>query len=361
MEFGTLMLLNMKNKKEIIRENCLRILFSHPSLCRLFNQRGHAVYFLTYHSISTSSPAIPADLGLCVSPEEFENHMKYISTYCNPLSLFEAEEILSGKKEPIKNAVTVTFDDGYRDNLTNALPVLKKYRVPATIFLITGIVGTGKRPWLINLYFDIFQSQQSEISFEIPHSDQKHKFYLRNKAEKYALMLSLRFILKNLRGADRKSTIYIITEQLKKDHQTLHLDHLKMLSWDDVVFLKKEGIAFGSHSVNHLILDNEDDETLFTEVTASKKTIEGHIGSEVTAFAYPGNSGSGFSPRTEKSIIEAGYTSAYLFSTGTGFNVPGCNMFRLNRGEVLGSQWELAGEISTILPCLRGLKNHLTL
>ena len=46
-----------------------------------------------------------------------------------------------------RNALVVTLDDGYRDNLTHAAPVLSRYGLPATVFLATGFIGTGDVPW----------------------------------------------------------------------------------------------------------------------------------------------------------------------------------------------------------------------
>ena len=90
-----------------------------------------------YHRIASVSRD-PHDL--CVSPEVFEEHLKYFSSKYELVSLEEigmrsSLDLLSGKE------LAVTFDDGYRDNLENALPLLEKYQVPVTIFVTTGCLG----------------------------------------------------------------------------------------------------------------------------------------------------------------------------------------------------------------------------
>ncbi len=73
---------------------------------------------------------------LTVSPERFEQHMVYLATRLRVISLSQALAELTSAKE-ICPAVAVTFDDGYRDNLLYALPILERYKIPATIFITT--------------------------------------------------------------------------------------------------------------------------------------------------------------------------------------------------------------------------------
>ncbi len=93
---------------------------------------------LMYHRVATESsdPHL-----LCVSPENFEEHIKYLKQNKKIVALSKIT-----KKDCDKNSVAITFDDGYLDNLTNALPILKKYDAPATIFITAGLLGK-KFPW----------------------------------------------------------------------------------------------------------------------------------------------------------------------------------------------------------------------
>lgn len=85
----------------------------------------------------------------CLRPTtvaDFESQMRYLSEEYNPISLeTAAQHIQDGTSLPSR-AIVVTFDDGYRDNYENAYPIVKKYNIPATVFLTTGFVGTGELP-----------------------------------------------------------------------------------------------------------------------------------------------------------------------------------------------------------------------
>ena len=83
---------------------------------------------------------------LAVTPENFESQIKYLSENYILLSLNDLKEALSRKVIPNKS-VAITFDDGYLDNLTHALPLLEKYQIPATIFVSSGFVdGSFEMP-----------------------------------------------------------------------------------------------------------------------------------------------------------------------------------------------------------------------
>ena len=78
--------------------------------------------------------------------EDFDKQMQYLSQSYSPISLETmAQHLQNGTALPAK-AIAVTFDDGYQDNYENAYPILKRYNIPATIFLTTDFIGTGEIP-----------------------------------------------------------------------------------------------------------------------------------------------------------------------------------------------------------------------
>lgn len=98
---------------------------------------------LMYHSVA---PGADLSNRLVVSPETFDKQMRLLKE--RGFNVIPAEElarnIQNGRRMPL-HTVAITFDDGYKDNYTYAFPVLKKYGLPATIFVITGEVGRSDR------------------------------------------------------------------------------------------------------------------------------------------------------------------------------------------------------------------------
>lgn len=83
---------------------------------------------------------------LTVTPDLFDRQMRFLTAHYDPIGLDEAVDLLTSGRE-CRGRVAVTFDDGYLDNLTFALPVLRRHRVPATFFVTTGFCsGTSVHP-----------------------------------------------------------------------------------------------------------------------------------------------------------------------------------------------------------------------
>ena len=89
---------------------------------------------LVYHSIS--SPAEPMAGDIDISPARFEQQLQWLARTGRVVSL---EETLAQTR---RDAIAITFDDGYRDNLTVALPLLEKFNLPMTLFVVAGFVGS---------------------------------------------------------------------------------------------------------------------------------------------------------------------------------------------------------------------------
>ncbi len=99
-----------------------------------FKEKGASI--LMYHSIDNNG------VFFTVKPEVFVKQMKYLKDNdYNLIKLSDLVDILECHKEIPKKTVVLTFDDGYNDNYINMFSVLKKHNFPATIFLVTGLIG----------------------------------------------------------------------------------------------------------------------------------------------------------------------------------------------------------------------------
>lgn len=216
-----------------------------------------------------------------LSPQSFERQMKYFSLNFEILSLDRLAELITKREHLPEKAVVMTFDDGYKDNYHYAYPVLKKYNIPATIFLTTGLIDTGNLFWWDKVSYIIEHTGLDEINLGVFGS-----FSLRSEREKSRAKSILIEGLKKLPGKKKDLLIddLLVTygEEIPDD-----LGEELILSWDEIREMSCDGIAFGAHTISHPILTNLPLDQAKREIIQSKKDIEKMIGHRVNAFSYP--------------------------------------------------------------------------
>ncbi|MGD8191570.1 polysaccharide deacetylase family protein [Brevibacillus ginsengisoli] len=118
----------------------ISVIFLMATLLFATSWTGYAdqgVPVFMYHSIINKNTD-----PYCLSPQVFEEQMKLLSDEgYKTLTASELLDYWMQKRSTPEKSVLLTFDDGYKDNFTNAFPTLKKYRLKATIFLATGLIG----------------------------------------------------------------------------------------------------------------------------------------------------------------------------------------------------------------------------
>jgi peptidoglycan/xylan/chitin deacetylase (PgdA/CDA1 family) len=279
---------------------------------------------LVYHRINDDrDPFFPA-----VSTRQFTRQMEYLSTNYVPWPLEEAVENLKYNALP-ERSIAVTFDDGYRDNYLNAFPILKQFGIPATIFLVSGAIGSDKMIWHDRV-FHAFRITKATTLEGIP--GMKKEISLKTLEQRRNAQAQILRLLWNLTDEEKTDCIAHLESRLavpdKKQVQNL------MLEWDDVLTMAEGGIGFGSHTISHPILSKLPEQRLREEIEQSKSVIENHIKRAVKSFAYPVGRKQDFTHRTKTILKEAGYRCAV--TTIFGVNASGQDPFELRRG----TPWE---------------------
>jgi peptidoglycan/xylan/chitin deacetylase (PgdA/CDA1 family) len=283
-------------------------------------RRSGNVQILTYHRVNDEHdpffPAIPSAV--------FATQMEYLASYFSVCSLTEAVERLRTKDVP-DNVVVITFDDGYRDNCIYALPILRKFCIPATIFLATSSIGSGAILWHDRIFAAFRETKES---FLRGYGKVCRSYSLQTVTEKLTAQQDVLRFLRSLDDYERASWINRLVADLKVEERKEASD--LMLSWDEVREMHQHGIAFGSHTVTHPILSKLSIEIIKQEIYESQKTIVQEIGVVPTTFAYPNGRPEDFTPETKKILQNAGYICAV--TTVFGANEPGQDLFELRRG-----------------------------
>lgn len=99
-----------------------------------------------YHMISV--PKTKLEARYACPPSLFEKHMRFLSIKYNIISVDKILEHMINKRSYKEKTIAVTLDDGFMDNYENAYPILKKYQIPATIYLTVGCIGKTNK-WMV--------------------------------------------------------------------------------------------------------------------------------------------------------------------------------------------------------------------
>jgi peptidoglycan/xylan/chitin deacetylase (PgdA/CDA1 family) len=275
---------------------------------------------LTYHCISEKHYGDPF---LCVSPRNFEKQIEYLQKRYKIVSLTNLIRYRNSAELPFKDYIAITFDDGYRDNYTNAYPILKKYRVPATIFLSTDYIGTDKLFWWDRLTAITESIRRKKVDFSLPKSiypkkikTEIVKIFSKKRFNSTHAIAELSFLFKKI--SERKRNL--ILSDLERQISYLPKDEQKRpypLTWEQVRQMSENDIEFGSHTITHSILTRIKQKQAEYEIRHSKLEIERKIGRRVLHFCYPNGERSDCNEQIKQCVKDNNYITACSAVNGT--------------------------------------------
>ncbi len=215
-----------------------------------------------------------------------------------------------------RRAVFLMSDDGYRNTLTVAAPILEEFRLPWTLFVSTAHVGNG-RPnpmFLARLFF--FHAPAGD--YALPHFAGRIRLGDAKSREKSAFsgLERLRFLpapqaeetLAAMIGAFAPGALAELVE---------HFASEKFLSWDEVRALRDQGVTIGAHAHTHWPMHaGQSDDYLRQQARLSRARIETEVG-PCRFFAYPFGNRNDVGPAAWKAVREAGFTHAFTTLSGT--------------------------------------------
>lgn len=301
---------------------------------------------LMYHRVTevNSDP-----WGLCVTPEKFREQLEVLRSAFHPLPLAKLTKALETHNLPSR-CVVITFDDGYGDNLHNARPLLEKYDVHATVFLVSGQIKKQKEFWWDELEGIFLQSGTLPAALHLRIDGKEHDWEL---GESNSLSVEDVVRYSDWRAGmkpptSRHSTYYAVWQQmqpLEEEQKQEILDELsewagvdrvvrsthRTLSQEQICALADgEIVEIGAHTVTHPVLPEFSLDVQRKEIEQSKLRLEEIVGHPVNKFAYPHGQ---YSQSTLTLLREAGFHCAC--STASEVTKKDIDSFELPRFQVL--------------------------
>jgi peptidoglycan/xylan/chitin deacetylase (PgdA/CDA1 family) len=260
--------------------------------------RANRLLILIYHRVhATPDPMFPGE----VDAKRFDWQMALLRERCHPLSLAESVTSLKDGELPPR-AVAITFDDGYADNATIALPILKKHGLSATFFVATGFLDGG-RMWNDSVIEAVRRAPAGIMrreEFGLPEAA------LGKESVRGAVAGEMLRAIKHRPPEERLARVEAFCRRIGA---TFPAD--LMMTSSQVRDLVDAGMAIGAHTVNHPILAALSVEQAREEISTSRRVLESITGRRVMAFAYPnGQPGDDYTERDRDIVRELGFDCA---------------------------------------------------
>ncbi len=259
---------------------------------------------LTYHRVlAVSDPLRPSQTDAAM----FEQHASALADGFNVLSLDEAVTRLE-EGSLLNRAVVITFDDGYRDNATVALPILKKNDLTATFFVAAEFLDGG-RMWNDTVIEAIRICKHDELGLE--HLE-LGRYCLKTQADRREAITRLLGQLKYMDLVAREECTDQIASAAGVD-----LPADLMMSSGQVKMLAEQGMSIGGHTVSHPILARIDLAAAKQEIEQGKDRLECITGQSVNTFAYPnGEPGTDYNCEHVEIVRDLGFRAAVSTAHG---------------------------------------------
>lgn len=258
----------------------------------------NAARILAYHGVDDrADPALNFD-GFHVHPDVFEQHLRTLAGHYHVVTLRSLAECFRDGRAPPRGAVAITFDDGYRNNLTHAVPLLRKYNLPATFFITTGFIDGTHQPW-----------------------------WFRLRAAGGVDVVTREAQFKRLASAER--------ERAMQSEGIPPALPYPMLDWDGLRQILAAGHDVGAHTVSHVSLAHESAETVAGEVHDSVARIAEMTGQAPVLYAYPYGEAAHFTSEIIRPVRAAGCIGGV--TTVEGLNGAGTDPFLMRRFNVTGN------------------------
>lgn len=265
-------------------------------------RRGSLLVLVFHRVLPTPDPLLesePDAIG-------FAAELDLIARVCNVLPLHEAIERLVRGSLPSR-AVSITFDDGYANNLTVAAPILQARRLPATVFIATGYIGQGCM-WNDTVIESVRRAGERLDLRDLGLAE----FALSDVNARRSAISDILGALKHRAPDERLACTELIAQRVD-----LSKPSGLMMTEEQIRALSAFGIDVGAHTVTHPILKGLPVHRATREIAESKATLEAITRAPVTLFAYPNGKPNGDFDRTHVEMVRtSGFEAA--FSTAWG-------------------------------------------
>jgi len=302
-------------KKVVLRTGMEALYFSgaHRWLGPLLGGVGAIVTL--HHVRPPRADAFQPNRLLEVSPEFLEDVIRGLRRANVDLIALDEMHRRLREQDFRRRSICFTFDDGYRDNLRYALPILKKYDVPFAIYIPTSFPDRAGELWWLSLEAVI--ARHSRIALVMDGQDRRYD--CDSTEAKFELYEHIYWWLRSLESEDDlRRAVRDLASRYGVDNAAF-CNELCM-TWGEIGEIAADPLAtIGAHTVNHVMLKKANDADMRNEMQQSAAVIEAALGKKPAHFSYPVGDRTSAGPREFRIAAELGFKTAVTTRPGVLF------------------------------------------
>jgi peptidoglycan/xylan/chitin deacetylase (PgdA/CDA1 family) len=222
-------------------------------------------------------------------------------------SLEEVTADLASGRRPKEALVLLTFDDVYRDNFTQAFPILKAANAPAVFFVPTGLIETDHVPWWDRIAYALKHSQVDRCTLPYPYGVQLAGI----RAEPERAIVQVLRLYKADSGLDKERLVASLEEATGAAAGESGAGKELFASWKELRAMAESGMSLASHTHSHRLLGHLPYSEQYAELQQSRELLRERTGIDTVALAYPVGQKTHFNGDTRRALKELGYRVAF--------------------------------------------------
>jgi len=275
-------------------------------LARRLTRSGGRV--LMYHRFGTDAA------GRRMTATSFEQQLRYLVRHFRVSPLRDVVQALHGGRALDARTVVVTIDDGYEDFREHAYPLLRRFEVPATLFVVTRFVDGDYWLWFDAVHYVLLQTARSRCALPIDGGILQLDLSSMPARQRAWSAIGERCLAMD--GAGRETVIQTLQRELQIAIPERPVPAYRGMTWDEIRGLDRELIDIGSHTCTHPVLSRCSAADIAREVGDSRRIIERRLGRPVEAFCYPNGEPADYDERAVLAVKQAGYRCATVAHGG---------------------------------------------
>jgi peptidoglycan/xylan/chitin deacetylase (PgdA/CDA1 family) len=262
------------------------------------------VTIVNYHGI-VQEPLAVRDWSF-LDARSFRRQIEYLKSHFDVIRLADAVDRMQAGEIRRPTAV-ITLDDGFQNNYDLAWPILREASVPATIFLVSGLIDTNKTVWFCYVHRAISETTRMALDWD------GCRFDLGSAASRTRASEEIQLRLKDIGPAAQAAQLNAVLGALDDsvDRPVEQTSPYRMLSGNAVHEMAVSGlIDFGAHTQSHAIVSRLPDDECWREISGSIAAVAELTGQPCTLFAYPNGGAQDYDPRAISMAAASGVRTA---------------------------------------------------